>query len=219
MPTFKILIDGSNIRPPVGFFGYSTVATVTDGKEVILCDLGAYGIRQHLASLVPSLGITRVFLSHLHYDHCANICLCKGLPVHVSKKEIARLIQDAHDGPYSDISTMLLKQLEQVKLVEFSEEHALTANTKVILTPGHTLGHASLMFKTSENKKVVFAGDAIRSPLEYQLTEPPKDEESPQSYVESRHNLVSNCDIVIPGHGEPIYKGETNLQKIALHIF
>ena len=73
--SFRQIIEGLSLRPKSGFFGYSSVILIRDGEENILFDTGGYGVRASLHTLLKNIVVHKVFLSHLHFDHCANISL------------------------------------------------------------------------------------------------------------------------------------------------
>jgi glyoxylase-like metal-dependent hydrolase (beta-lactamase superfamily II) len=67
MIEYKQIIQGLNIRPKIGFFGYSSVTFIKDGGENILVDTGSYGIREYLANFAKQVNIHKIFYYQIVY--------------------------------------------------------------------------------------------------------------------------------------------------------
>ena len=89
----------------------------------------------------------------------------------------------------------------------------IAEGVKVVHTPGHTLGHASLIVNSevrckeySLKSRIALAGDAIVS-LSYfdkgKVWAYNKDFYSKEAGIDSMEKLAKIYDVIIPGHGTP----------------
>jgi glyoxylase-like metal-dependent hydrolase (beta-lactamase superfamily II) len=201
MVKYDQIIKGLNIRPKIGFFGYSSVTLIKDGSENILFDTGGYGVRERLFNLKKEIDIHKVFISHLHFDHCANMCLFTDIPVYIHQDELSSLSNN--DGIYTDIYDFIQLSISKLNVVAFTDEDSLSENTKIRLTPGHTIGHSSLEVLDQERKTII-AGDAIETYQEYLDPEYPVECFDGEKYRKSYSFIKENYSIIIPGHGSLI---------------
>ena len=74
---FEQVIKGLNIKPSKGAFGYASVTFIKDENENILFDTGSFGVRKVIYEFLQKEKIDKVFISHLHFDHCSNLDLFK----------------------------------------------------------------------------------------------------------------------------------------------
>ena len=204
MVHFEQIIEGLNLRPKDGFFGHSSVVLIQDGDENILFDTGGYGVRVALSEKIKDTPIHKVFLSHLHFDHCANIALFKNADIYVHEKELDSLSDS--NSIYSDISEFIERSLDTLRVTSFTTDIELSKNTKTIHTPGHTVGHTSLEILT-QKKRTVIAGDAIETYQEYLNDDYQTVTYDEPSYRKSRTLLKDNFEIIVPGHSPIIEDG------------
>ena len=213
---FRQVIEGLSLRPKTGFFGYSSVTLIQDGDENILFDTGGYGVRAALREMLKDTPIHKVFLSHLHLDHCANISLFKGAEIYINQAELEELRN--RDSIYSDFNEFIATALEKLRIVAVSGEKYVTENTKIILTPGHTAGHSSLEI-LSQDKKTIVAGDAIKTYQEYLDDHYRADVFDKESYLLSKKLLKENFAVIVPGHASIIRDGMLNDSSFSLKPF
>ena len=121
MVEYEQIIKGLNIKPPIGFFGYSSVTLIKDGNENILCDTGGLGVRKYILELKNRVEIHKVFLSHLHFDHCANVSLFKNIPIYIHKDEVDELDKNT-DNIYSDMNSFIKESIKSLNIILFSKE-------------------------------------------------------------------------------------------------
>jgi len=208
MVEYEQVIKGLSIRPAVGFFGYSSVTLIKDGDENILFDTGGYGVREHISEVVDKIKIDKVFLSHLHFDHCANISLFKGIPVYAHRDELTDLDNLVEEDIYSDIKQFIKESIKSLNIIPFSEEGRLSENTIIRLTPGHTKGHSSLEIVNQQNR-ILIAGDAVETYNEY-LNGPNKTDKhfNINQHLNSFKMIKENYPTIILGHGSVIKNGQ-----------
>lgn len=213
---FSQLVEGLSLRPKTGFFGYSSVTLIQDGDENILFDTGGYGVRAALQEKLKSTPIHKVFISHLHFDHCANMSLFKDAEIYIHKAELDGL----HNGDsiYSDFNDFILNALQILRVVPFSSEVNVSENTKIVFTPGHTAGHSSLEI-LSQSKRTIAAGDAIETYQEYLDDNYPANSFDKYSYLNSKKSLKEKFSIIIPGHASIIKDGILSDSTFSLKPF
>lgn len=213
---FTQIIQGLSLRPRIGFFGYSSVTLVQDGSENILFDTGGYGVRAVLAKILDGIPIHKVFLSHLHFDHCANISIFKDAQIYIHEKELESLGDP--NSVYADINNFIAGTVEKTRLVPFSGSRQISEHTQTIPTPGHTAGHSSLEI-LSQGKKTIIAGDAIETYQEYLDPNYSAEVSDKTSYLNSKNLIKDNYRIIVPGHAPIIEDGVLKDAVFSLKTF
>lgn len=146
----KVLLQGFPGKTSRGLLGFCNI-TLIKSDVTILFDTGFFSDRHLLTQKLEQEKIRPedveiVVLSHLHYDHCINVELFKKATVIVSKRELEYALSDepkkAGDLYVSEHTARLIKT---GRVLEAVEGLKLSANTKVIETPGHTPGSISLV--------------------------------------------------------------------------
>jgi len=192
------------IKSDLGIGGGST-ATLIDGERKILIDtsfdcewLDDPGKNERNASnLVRSLGdlgivpgdVDAVFITHWHRDHFGNLGVFH---------KAARLA-----------SKGLVERFGLEDFVGVDDQEEIGDGVKVMLTPGHTIDHASVMVDSilgGMKARVVIAGDAIISDAYFQsgrIWQYNADFYGLEAARESILRLINASDLVIPGHGVP----------------
>ena len=220
MIKFRQIVEGLSLRPKEGFFGYSSVILIRDGEQNILFDTGGYGVRMALQKILKNVVVNKIFLSHLHFDHCANISLFQNAEIYVHENELNFLYQNKK-STYSDINDFIKRALDKAHVIPFSntsDKAQISKNTKIICTPGHTAGHSSLEI-LSQSKKTIIAGDAIETYQEY-INEGYKaccfDK---TAYLYSKQVLKNEYSIILPGHSSIIEDGYLKDSTLSLKYF
>jgi len=201
---FEQIIEGLNLRPKEGFFGHSSVVLIQDGDKNILVDTGGYGVRAILVEKLRNIPIHKVFLSHLHFDHCANISLFKDAEIYVHEKELGSL--NDSNSIYSDFNEFIKTSLDKLRIISFDADINISENTRTVHTPGHTVGHTSLEV-LAQDKKTVVAGDAIETYQEYLNDDYKTVAYDMDLYRQSRLMLKENFEVIVPGHSSIIDGG------------
>lgn len=217
MVEYRQVIQGLNIKPQIGFFGYSSVTLIKDGTHNILVDTGNYGIREYLTKFIKQNTIHKIFISHIHFDHCANIGLFKNIPLYVHKNEFKKL-REMRNNIFSDIYNSIQKQISNSNINLFSTEEYLSENTRIKFTPGHTIGHSSLEI-LNQSLKIIVVGDAIETYQEYITPNYRTECFNKDQYKKSFNLIKGNYDVIIPGHDTIIKKGRKKESEMPIKTF
>jgi N-acyl homoserine lactone hydrolase len=129
--------------------------------------------RRDLAEALASHGlspddVTAVANSHLHFDHCGGNLSFEGRPVYVRAAEL----QAAREPDYTIPEWVGFGRIEFVELDEETEPE-LTPGVRLVPTPGHSVGHQSLIVQ-DEGGTVVVAGQAVYTLAEWEGSTDPR---------------------------------------------
>ncbi|MEM2912386.1 MAG: N-acyl homoserine lactonase family protein [Candidatus Bathyarchaeia archaeon] len=103
--------------------------------------------------------------THLHFDHCGNNALFPHAKFYVQADELRYAY--APDRFQQAAYMRELFDLKNIDYVPIKGKYWLNDNVLLVPTPGHTVGHQSVLVKT-EGKNYVYCGDAapLRENLE-----------------------------------------------------
>ncbi len=181
MISVEVLVEGYARRIPDGWDALATTTLIRSHGHFVVVDPGPAPQRIHRA--LRHRGIDEhacsVFVTHFHFDHMAGMAAVPHLSVvdgtHIYAGPVAR----RHDGaPFGGAIELLS-------------------------TPGHTADHTSLLVHADDACYAV-AGDVIWQAArsrEALLNEPDPCAEDMDILRESRRQLLSRADVVVPGHG------------------
>ncbi|OGO22142.1 MAG: hypothetical protein A2144_00965 [Chloroflexi bacterium RBG_16_50_9] len=87
---------------------------------------------------------------------------------------------------------------------------------KILLTPGHSLGHVCLY---EPKKGILICGDHILPTITPNTGRHPQSDENPlKSYLDSLNDMKNlGVDLVLPGHESPFDKFETRVNELIQH--
>jgi glyoxylase-like metal-dependent hydrolase (beta-lactamase superfamily II) len=164
----------------------SSVSLVTDGDAVIVVDPGMVEARAAILEPLARAGfspeeVTHVVVTHHHPDHAMN----------------------AGIFPNAELVDAWARYRGDQWLDHGGDGHRVSQNSWIILTPGHTKEDLTFMAETDEG--VVACTHAWwhtdRTPEVDPLAED-------QAALEaSRRRILSEADVVVPGHGEQFRTG------------
>ena len=130
-----------------------------------------------------------VFLTHFHGDHRVGLAAFPDAVWCMAPAEIEHWThQLAADSPDREV-------LDLLRLAG----PALLPGITLIATPGHTLGHSSLLFE-SEGLSVVVAGDAAMTDDFFRHRDYYFNTVDPDAAVRSIDTIARAADVVVPGH-------------------
>lgn len=211
---YELLVRGNSLSFKGGFFGLCNVALVTaeDGTR-ILFDTGHYCVRKGLINGLKDRGlaptdIDLIFLSHLHFDHCQNLDLFKGVPVAVGKTEMEYARHPHPDDLF--IPWKIHDLLADFELRVLPQRGVIAPGIEHFEVPGHTTGCQALRFAQEDGRRVVLAGDAIKYPKEILAQVGDMCFGSTEDSKRSIAEICANTDIVVPGHFPEIFRRHGN---------
>jgi len=109
--------------------------------------------------LVPG-DIDLVINTHLHFDHCGQNAVFKHAPFYVQRAELNRARTESPEltGWFDFMNA-------RFELLDGDAE--VLPGLRVIATPGHTVGHQSVLVDSADGKSDVLIGDAAYQPRQY----------------------------------------------------
>jgi N-acyl homoserine lactone hydrolase len=91
-----------------------------------------------------------VINSHLHFDHCGQNAVFKHAPFYIQRPELDRARRE-DDATWFDFAGARFELLDG--------DTEIAEGVKVVATPGHTVGHQSVVVETADGNAVMI-GDA-----------------------------------------------------------
>lgn len=178
---------------------------------------------------VSAAQVDLVVLTHLHFDHCGNLGLfpnarlavhwrewemwerLRSAPEHRREEAIREQYAAIHDCYVRFIAREVPRMREQFevfrrqpeRLWRIEEGCRMTPRLVAAETPGHTLGHVSVLFQAVP--AVWVTGDAVVSLQAWQgrsgaMTGICAD---PDAQCRTQDRFAAHGGVVVPGHGEP----------------
>jgi N-acyl homoserine lactone hydrolase len=151
--------------------------------------------------------VVAVVNSHLHFDHCGQNPTFYGLdvPVYVQSFEVEAAKQPNYTDP-----TWALVPSAQLRRVSGDED--LADGVRLIATPGHTVGHQSVVIEGGEDL-VVIAAQSVWSASEFATMELAdsniEDDSLRESAADSVRRLRSlNPSLAFFSHDADVYQGK-----------
>jgi len=121
-------------------------------------------VRKTIASQLVEIGVTpdeigMIAISHAHYDHVGNCRLFRNAKWVAQKFEYDAMFGTNPEGIgyIPELYAMMLNNA--VKIVEGDHDVFGDDAVRLIFTPGHTLGHCSLLIRLPESGPVLLSGD------------------------------------------------------------
>lgn len=187
MNTVDVLIEGYVRELSDTSWGACSTCTLitTEKAKHIIVDPGSN--KKFLLAALTKRNLTVkdidwVFLTHHHLDHAMNV------------------------GLFPNAKIIDMESIYTVDHGELVGETIPGTDIRIIKTPGHEAGHASVIVPTS-NGTVVVAGDVFwwtegeNQVLDVDKTDPFANDVT--SLKESRKRVLGIADTIIPGHGKP----------------
>ncbi len=203
------------------------VFAVVDSGECVLVDAGLpddTSVENRLKYL-KSIGQPRVGLiivTHHHYDHAGGADRLReatGARIAMHPEE-ERLLSETLKRPSRDRSPQTLFLRREVAKITIDQPLADgdllpvgRLSLRIILTPGHSGGHLSVLF---EQQGVLFSGDNVLG-LGTTAIPPPPDGDMGQYVASLKRMLTLNARLICPGHGPLVHQPERKLQELIEH--
>lgn len=199
----EILLAGFPGKSDRGTLGWCTVAALKTSAGVTMLDTGSYGDRALLLTALENKGIdrlkvNRLFISHLHYDHCLNADLFPN----------AELIIGIHEWEYANsqlpekkgdtfVPKCFLPYLVSRQIQFVGEGQYLQDGLRVIELPGHTPGCIGLLL---EQQNLLFAADAVKNARDFNFRDPGMSFDSRNNGIASMEKAAQLATNILPGH-------------------
>ena len=206
MTKLDVLTYGFSFISPEGGFGWSSISLLQVGEQNIVVDTGPASRRGLLWAALDSRGLTPedidlVILTHMHWDHCQNTDMFSNARILVHPKEI----DYAHNPNPADhnAAKYIAEMMDKMRVEPISDGDVVAEGISIIDTPGHTLGHISIVAKVGD-ENVLVAGDAmpdggtVTRRLPYNVFWDVNDA------IESVEKILDSSDVFYPGHDRPI---------------
>ena len=139
-------------------FANSNIYLILDQKEgPIMIDAGDRSYHEQLdedlKQIIEPSKVSKVLLTHLHYDHIGNLDLFKNAEFFAHDLEIKAMKKSGFEATLSD------DIFEKFSIdIEFKPLPEKICGMKVIHTPGHTVGSVCFFM---EQRKILFSGDTL----------------------------------------------------------
>lgn len=202
----------------VGLSNSISVLLVEGDDGWTLVDTGVGGSPRRIHEALISLGgrpedLKRVYLTHHHIDHVGGLPEVRGWApgAEVVASEHEAMIVSGERNPDRSSGAVFrlanrLMNLPTVPVDRVVDEGENVAGFRVLRTPGHTLGHTSLL---RDEDGLLFTGDAFGAMvsrvkvggLKAACTDPPLAKRSAEKI------LAEEFDTVVMTHGKPIHAG------------
>ncbi|MBL27913.1 MAG: MBL fold metallo-hydrolase [Rhodospirillaceae bacterium] len=206
---YEIIVKGNNLRIEDGFLGLANLTLVESDDGPLLFDTGHFCNRPMLLKALARRGygpgdVRKVFLSHLHFDHCVNVDLFPKAKIYVSRREL-----EYADSPHPDdifVPWLIREQLSRHDVTYLEGEGELGAGIRYMPAPGHTPGQYMLVLDHPQKGCVVLAGDAIK----YAKEAVARCSDMPFLSVEEGERTINKilgmADRIVPGHFPELIK-------------
>ena len=203
-PVIELLFTGLPAEADKFLFGTSTVALVRVAGELIIFDTGPYAYRPILQGRLGRAGIdpgavTKVVLSHLHWDNAANADLFANADVLVHERELAAA--EAASGRDWAIPEYTVRALRKLRLRPIAGDTELASEVRIVELPGHTPGSIGLIVA-----RQLLAGDAVGGAKEA-VAERIACAGDEQAATASLKKALAMGEIIYPGHDRPFRVG------------
>lgn len=194
------------------------------GEQKYLVDTGTPNNTNLLLSQIGSLD--GILITHAHFDHvgsAGDLQARLDCPVYIHKDDYPYLMGEKKFR-YGGVLGMVASLAERINRAKKPSDvrtidtlNALSTDFNVIHTPGHTPGSVCILYK-----KCLICGDLIRYTKEYYVFGKDVIKLSPKSfcsnyseYLKSVRSILDfDFDIILPGHGSPVYNAKEKLKSI-----
>jgi glyoxylase-like metal-dependent hydrolase (beta-lactamase superfamily II) len=206
MPSeIELLFTGLAAEADKFLFGTSTVALVRAAGELIVFDTGPYAYRPILQGRLRRAGIdpaavTKVVLSHLHWDNAANADLFGNADILVHECELKAA--EAASGRDWAVPEYTARALRKLRLQPVAGDIELAPDLRIVELPGHTPGSMGLLVG-----RQLLAGDAVGSAKEAVAGQIASCAGSERDAAASLKKALDISEIIYPGHDRPFRVG------------
>jgi len=180
--------------------GWGACYLIRAKDDLILVDTGGPGMEPWLEKRLNAIGvrlsdITRVFLTHIHWDHANNAYF---FPQAEFIFTAAELEFAKKKGDYAAIP-WVVPFLESCRchIVEQDGEEVFPGG-RVVFVPGHTPGSAALILD-NDGETLAFTGDSVKNRLDLTTCVASMNPDS-QEEADSLRKIKGMADVIYAGH-------------------
>ena len=180
-------------------------------EEIILIDTGlpknGIGILNELESMdIEPHDIKHILITHDDMDHVGSLALIEkasGAKIWASKEDIPYITGEINRHVIKRILNYIVK-LKNPENINSYPKNGMIDDIKVINTPGHTVGHACLLYKD-----IMFVGDLFRT-KNGEITNGPSFANWDNAIIKKSIVKIDKYDFkwICPAHGEPIRRDD-----------
>src|SRR3984957_2517805 len=144
--------------------GAALVDTGVGGPDELLTDWRV--VNRSAADALAAIGMSpadigMVINTHLHFDHCGQNAVFRHAPHFVQGTELSRAKRESPElYDWFDFMNARFELLDG--------DTELLPGLSVITTPGHTVGHQSVLVSSEDGGPDLLIGDAAYTPRQYQ---------------------------------------------------
>jgi N-acyl homoserine lactone hydrolase len=107
--------------------------------------------------------IDLVINTHLHFDHCGQNAVFRHAPIYVQRAELDRARRESPElADWFDFTDARFELLDG--------DAEVVRGLSVLATPGHTVGHQSVLVGGEDGVSDLLLGDAVYTPQQYHAT-------------------------------------------------
>lgn len=223
----KVLVTGNCLGFTGGFLGLSTIALVrVPNQGPILFDTGHHATKAMLIKALAEEGlkpsdIRQIFLSHLHFDHANNVDLFPQAEIIVPRADWAYAQAPVEADLY--VSAPVVEYIARRNPVLVDDGAEIHPGLRCLAVPGHTPGQMALHFTDSEGRRVVLAGDAIKTLRELIDRRVDLEFDPEARSAATIDMLAESFDIIVPGHAPELHRtrhgwSQQGLNKLELIV-
>lgn len=206
MPQFTIdtVFSGFPGRAEFWGFGWGAVYLVRSGNDITLVDTGGPGVAPYFKAELEKHGvsfsdITRVFITHIHWDHAYNVEFFPEAEFIFSQVDYDFTATRGSDAVFAPA----LEILDRCKAhVVKAENEAVLPGGRAVFLPGHTPGSLGLVLD-NDGQTIILTGDAVKNRLDLDVC---MANNNAEDVVSSRsiRKVKELADLVYPGHDGPL---------------
>jgi N-acyl homoserine lactone hydrolase len=207
MPTVEVLAQGFMTATSEGGLGYCSVNLIR-GEQLTLVDVGYQNRRELVEARLAAIGvrpeeITRIVLTHAHWDHSLNLAYFPNAEVFINADEY-EYSQQPHPGDWATPAYIGDMINRAKKVTQLRDGDELEAGVRVMAVPGHSPGSQAVLVESAEGI-VGLVGDALPGRAAALLPTPTArivfwDEAEAER---SARRLLDTVSLVFPGHDRP----------------
>jgi N-acyl homoserine lactone hydrolase len=175
--------------------GAVLVDTGVGGPQKWLADWRV--VNRSVADALDELGMTPgdiglVINTHLHFDHCGQNAVFKHAAFYVQRAELERARRESPQlGDWFDFMNARFELLDG--------DAEVLPGLSVLATPGHTVGHQSVLVQSADGRSDLLIGDAAYTPRQYREPDSAELPDGQASDLAAWRDSVRRIKSAVPG--------------------